>query len=230
MLAQKCDECKFISSCFYSLIDISQTKQKWNTYRKIISFNDHSKVYNEGDKADGVYVVCCGRVKMYKSFNGSGQILTSIKKPGSIFGYEAICKEYHYSCDAITMGNTNLNFIKKEYFLDMLLNDNVLMFRMIKILCLDIDYLQLRLLNIAYQSSDKKIADVLLNHISYSTKTSKTPIVYNLKRTEIAELCGLRIETVVRTLAKFEKEKIIKRKINSIEIIQPHKLMNISKK
>jgi DNA-binding MarR family transcriptional regulator len=78
-----------------------------------------------------------------------------------------------------------------------------------------------------YKNARERIVNVLLNHISFTTQASKIPTVYNLKRNEIAELCGLRVETVVRMLRKLEKKKIIKRERNAIKIIDMKSMLNL---
>jgi CRP-like cAMP-binding protein len=79
----------------------------------------------------------------------------------------------------------------------------------------------------AWQNAEEKVINVIINHISFVTQNDPNPIV-SIKRSEIAEICGLRVETVVRTLQKLEDKKIIKRDGQKIKILSLSKLLEIN--
>ncbi|MEF3280003.1 MAG: Crp/Fnr family transcriptional regulator [Elusimicrobiota bacterium] len=228
MLSLDCNNCKFSSNCLYSKIKLEQVRQKWNKYKRTCSYRNGDIIYNEGDVPTAIYNVCKGRVKISRSSASGENIIIWIKNPGSMFGYYSLCRNELHKSSSKSMGDTIISTFPKDFFVDLLKSDFEFTLEIIKGFCSDILYLQTRLSNMAYKTAEEKIASVLINHISFSTKNTKTPYVYNLKRTEISEIAGLRIETVVRTLQKFEKRKIIKREQNSIKILSIDDLLKIS--
>lgn len=224
-----CDKCSFRKQCIYSQIKNPKTKRIWNTNKRSCINHDGDIIFQEGDYPENFMLVCKGRVKLYKTTPSGEQVITAIKYPGNMFGYSCVCREDRFILNAKAMGEIYISFFPKKFFIEMLRNDFDFCYAIMKIFCMDIGNLQTKIASMAYQTAEEKIAGILLNHISFSTKNTPTPTIYGLKRTEIAEISGLRIETVVRTLARFEKKKIIKRERDSIKILDMDKLLEINK-
>jgi len=92
----------------------------------------------------------------------------------------------------------------------------------------EIRIIQFKLKDAAYKPARSKVALTLINSISFRSKNTALPAIHGLKRTEIAEITGLALETVVRTLAELEKRKIIKRELKAIKILDYPMLAKIS--
>ncbi|NLH39172.1 MAG: Crp/Fnr family transcriptional regulator [Elusimicrobia bacterium] len=222
-----CAGCNHKGVCLYSKLTSERTRSKWNNHKKIHIKNNNDTIYTENEKPFLFHILCKGRAKIYKeAANGSKCVIIEIKKPGSMLGY-AICKERTYNCNARSMGKSTVATFTRDLWVEIIREDFEFCKEILMILCNEITNLQKKLCNMAYKTAEEKVASILINHISFVNKKLMTPIVYNLKRSEIAELSGLRVETVVRTLQKFEKDNILKRNNNFIKIINPEMLFKI---
>jgi CRP-like cAMP-binding protein len=126
------------------------------------------------------------------------------------------------------MGETILSFVDKkslEQFLDQYPRTYKLFLRKVTT---ELRTLQLKLKDTAYKPARAKVARALLNAISYKSKDTERPAIFGLRRTEIAEITGLALETVVRTLADLEKRNIIKREAKSIKILDHATLVRVA--
>ena len=126
------------------------------------------------------------------------------------------------------MGDTVLSFVstkKLEDFLDKHPGTYKLFLHKI---ATEMHSLQLKLNDTAYKPARSKVARALINAISYRSKDTSTPAIHGLKRTEIAEITGLALETVVRTLAELEKRHVIKREPKAIKILDAALLTKIA--
>jgi CRP-like cAMP-binding protein len=155
-------------------------------------------------------------------------MITWIRHPGEIFGHIALFSQNDYLCNGRTMGPTTISFIDAKTmnkFLNTYPRIYPLLLRMISG---ELRAVQLKLKNTAYKPAKSKVALALINAISYTSKNTAAPAIHGLKRTEIAEITGLALETVVRALAELEKKKIIRREVKAIKILNYTSLVKLS--
>jgi len=225
--APDCGVCRFKSSCFSSKLD-SVAQKSWNNIRLARKFRDEEEIYCEAQVPQGIYTVCKGRAKIFSTDAKGQQMITSIRHPGETFGQIALFSEQEHFCDARAMGDTVLSFVDTKNlgtFLDKHSGAYKLFLHKI---ATEMRSLHKKLNDTAYKPARSKVARALINAISYKSKGTTTPAIHGLKRTEIAEITGLALETVVRTLAELEKRHVIKREVKSIKILDHAALSKIA--
>ncbi len=223
----ECGSCRFKASCLFSKLD-PKAQKAWNEMRLGRRFKDEEEIYSETEQPLGVYTVCKGRAKIFSTDARGQQMITSIRHPGETFGQIALFSEQEHFCDSRAMGDTVLSFVDKkklEEFMDSHAGTYKLFLNKI---ATEMRGLHLKLNDTAYKPARSKVAKALLSAISYKSKDTPTPAIHGLKRTEIAEITGLALETVVRTLAELEKRHIIKREPKAIKILDFATLTKIS--
>ncbi|MCX7641199.1 MAG: Crp/Fnr family transcriptional regulator [Elusimicrobiales bacterium] len=223
-----CRRCIINDYCIFSKIKLESTKKRWNELKRICFHKKGDIIFQEGEIPKSFFILCNGKIKIYKTSSNGNQMIINIRTPGSIFGYSCLCRNDIYTTSAKVSENSTIAIFPKEFWIDLLKRDFDFSIEIMKLMCSEIGYLQMRLAQIAYQTADEKVASVLINHIRFTTNTNKEPEIYGLKRSDIAEICGLRIETVVRTLQKFEEKKVIKRIGSNIKIINLQELIKIN--
>lgn len=222
-----CNDCKFRLDCIYSLLS-HEAQKKWNEIRTASKFSDKAPIYTEGSIPEGIYVVCMGRVKISSTDFQGQQMITWIRHPAEIFGHIALFSEKEFHCNAESMRNSLISFIDRKKFQDFMGSYTEVASIMMKKMAVENRTMQLKLKDTAYKPAKSKIAHTLIKHISFKSRNTPNPTIYGLKRTEIAELTGLALETVVRTLSELEKKKIIKRSPSYIKILDYDALCKIS--
>jgi len=227
MVSLDCNVCRFKLQCLYSKITSQITRVRWNELKRTRIYQKNESIFNEGEIPNSFFCVCKGRVKITKSSSSGDSIIIGIRNPGMMFGYACLCRDSSYITSSKAMNESLISVFHKDVWTDLLKSDFEFSIELMRLFCAEIGNLQTRLATMAYQSAEEKIASVLLNHISFTTQSTPTPTVYNIKRNEIAELCGLRVETVVRTLQKLERKKIIKRESHAIKILQIKQLIEL---
>ena len=225
--APDCAVCRFKVNCVYSRLD-AQAQKAWNKLKLARKFSDEESIYNECQQPLGTYTVCKGRAKVFSTDAKGQQMITWIRHPGETFGHIALFAENEYFCNSRAMGETVLSFVDKkslEHFLD----ENPKAYRLfLHKVASELHTLQIKLKDTAYKPARSKVARALINAISYKSKDTSAPAIHGLKRTEIAEITGLALETVVRTLAELEKRSIIKRETKAIKILDYPTLVRVA--
>ncbi len=224
MVSLDCNICNHKNNCLYSKINSHITRARWNELKKTFIYKKNDYVFKEGETPQYFFCVCKGKIKIEKNTLNGNEAIISIRAPGMMFGYACLCKNKKYELSAISMGESFVSGFHKDLWIEILKSDFEFCIEIMRQFCIEIGNLQEKIASTLYQTAEEKISSVLLNHISFPTHTEQIPVVYNLKRNDIAKLCGLRIETVVRILKKLEKDKIIKRDKSYIRVLNIDKL------
>jgi len=225
--APDCGPCRFKTICFYSRLD-PQAQKAWNQLKTGRKFADDEAIYNEAQVPQGIFTVCKGRAKIFSTDAKGQQMITWIRHPGETFGHIAFFSGKDYFCNSRAMGDTILSFMDSKT-LEQFLTDHPKTYKMLlHKIATEMRGLQLKLKDTAYKPARSKVAKALINAISFKSKDTANPAIHGLKRTEIAEITGLALETVVRTLAELEKRSVIKREIKSIKILDYKTLVRIA--
>ncbi len=225
--APDCGVCRFKAGCFYSKLDAGAQKA-WNTLKTARKFRNEENIYTESQAPLGIYTVCKGRAKVFSTDARGQQMITWIRHPGETFGHIALFSGKEYFCNSQTMGEAVISFIDKNT-LDNFLSAHPGTYKVfLRKIATEMRLLQLKLKDTAYKSAHSKVARALLNAITFKSRDTAHPAIYGLKRTEIAEITGLALETVVRTLAELEKRNVIKREVKSIKVLDRETLMCVA--
>ncbi|PIS47155.1 MAG: hypothetical protein COT17_04990 [Elusimicrobia bacterium CG08_land_8_20_14_0_20_51_18] len=222
-----CQGCKFKTACIFSELETGAQKE-WQTLRNFKKFKDGQPIYAENENPTGVFIVCKGRVKIYSTDYLGQQLITWIRHPGEMFGHLALFSGNGYSCNAESMGEAFISLIAGPAFNKLMEKFPRISYLMLKKMSIENKAMQLKLKDTAYKPAKAKVAHTLAKHISYKSKNTETPTIYGVKRTEIAEITGLALETVVRILSDFEKKKMIERSPSHIKILDLQALLKIS--
>lgn len=222
-----CFKCNFKASCFFQHLDPAAQKV-WNDIRLSRPFGDDDDIYAESQKPCGIFVVCRGRVKVFTTDIKGQQMITWIRHPGEIFGHIALFSQNEYLCNGKVMGDAVLSYIDGKTLGEFLNAYPKTYLLFLHKIANEVRDIQLKLNDTAYKPAKSKVAQSLINTISFKSKNTDKPAIHGLTRTEIAEITGLALETVVRTLAELEKNKIIKREPKAIKILNYHALARIA--
>ncbi|NQX52979.1 response regulator [Pedobacter panaciterrae] len=183
--------------------------------RKIKRIKKKQVLFYEGDSPQGLYLLMEGSIKMIKRALDGRQLITSLYKPDDYIGLDSLLLEEAYTETAEATEHTSVCLLPKELIVNLLNKYPEVSRQFIKILSKDIHQKEEQLLELAYLSVRKRIAQVLLR----LSKTSASPILLNISRDELAELAGVALETVSRTLSDFKEEGLIEKNGNQLCLI-----------
>jgi CRP/FNR family transcriptional regulator len=220
--APECGLCKDRSTCFFTELkdkDFEDFKgaRISNVYKK------RQVVFYEGHMPHGVFIVCRGRVKVYKSDHKGHQLTMRIASPGDLLGYRALVARQPYTATAEALEDAALSYIDETAFRTFLEKHNLLALKLLTHLAEDVRQAEDKARDMAMKSSHERLAELLLMlNATYGGKEKDKPggqINVPFTRLDLAELTGLAQETVIRLLAEMEEKKIIATKGRSITIL-----------
>ncbi len=194
--------------------------QKLISDRKIRNIKKKQVIYYEGDQPAGLYLILTGRVKTYKLSEDGRELLTAIYGPEEYFGVNALLMtdSYHESAEAVE--DTSLCMLPKDTVEQLIHNYPEVGMEFIKILSNNLKEKEEQLLQLAYHSVRKRMAQVLLRLAGAEAEGS----ILKISRDDLAAMAGMATETVSRTLSDFKDEGLIEKKGSQIVILNAKKL------
>ncbi|MDB5062132.1 MAG: response regulator [Mucilaginibacter sp.] len=183
--------------------------------RKSRQFKKNQIIYYNGDKGNGLYIVISGKVKTVKLTEGGRELMTGIFSSDDYLGVNAMLSNEPYSDTASALEDTQVCIIPKEQ-LDELINLYPEVAReFINIMANDVREKEEQLLQLAYHSVRKRMAEALLRLYRQGNNNES----FKISREDMASMAGMATETVSRTLTDFKEEGLIEKKGSLITIL-----------
>lgn len=167
-------------------------------------------LFVEGQAPRGMYVLCRGRVKLSTTSREGKTLILRIAEPGEVLGLHATVSGRPYELTAETLQASQLNFVKREDFLQFLQEHGDACLRAAQHLSQNCQsaYEMIRSLGLSH-SVTEKMARLLLEWSEQGENTKEgIRVKLALTHEEIAQLVGTSRETVTRVLGDFRKQQI----------------------
>ena len=202
--------------------------QKYLGDRKIKTYKKKDYIYREGDYPLGMYYINKGKIKIYRINNFGKELITTLLKEGDFFGYTSLLEEKDYIDNAQAMENTEITFIPREEFFRLIDNHREIAKKFLQILTKSVTDQQDQLLQLAYSSVRKRVAEALLHLQSkYKNADSKETFSIMISREDLANIVGTATESLIRTLSDFKSEKLIEINEGKIFLLNEPKLRDL---
>lgn len=187
-------------------------------------------LFSEGEEAKGFYVVLSGKIKLYKiSPEGKEQILHVVSAPDS-FAEAALFLEGTYPAFAEPLSDSQLLFIPKKDFIQLIEKKPRLSINMIVSLSQYLRRFASLIEELSLKEVSSRIAKYLIDLSVKSSREGKNPmeVELDLSKTQLALKLGTISETLSRTLAKMKAKGVIDVKRNRIIILNREILEELS--
>lgn len=192
--------------------------------KKIRPIKKKETVYSEGSYPSGIFFLQKGKVKSLKANENGKEFITDLYKEGDFFGYTELLQDTPYQETTIALEESQIILIPKEDFFKLIQENREVATKFIKMLSNEIKEREERLLQLAYNSVRKRVAQALVMLVQRYHNDNTKPFSMSLTREDIASIVGTATETVIRTLSDFKEEKIIEIKGSLITIIDLDRL------
>lgn len=173
-------------------------------------------LFHEKQKAASYFQVKTGKIKMF-NLNADGKIFTQgLFEAGGSFGEPPLLTDSNYPACTVAEENSQLYRLPKAKFFKLLKENPDIHLEITRMLATRLLYKSMQLKEISSFKPEHRI----LSLIDYMKKEDGIPddqkFEVSLTRQNIADLTGLRVETVIRSVKTLEKDgslKLIGRRI-----------------
>lgn len=224
--APDCGQCPYRKHCLFDLLETKDAKRAWKNLRRARSYKAGEEIFGEGMMPSGLFVVCKGLVKIFKSSGTGQQLTTRLESPGDLLGHVSLLAgDGAYTAAAAPLDTAVVSMIDTRSFLNFLKRFPHAALALLRELARDVRRGENKARDIAFKPARGRLADTLLRMM----KPSATyPLVAGIKRRDLAEMAGLTVETTVRLLKDFEAGDILRKSAKDLLIVGEEQLRQIA--
>jgi len=216
-----------LNKFFDDIKDIDELKEL-SAERRVKTFKKKEIIFSEGNSPNFLYFLAKGKVKTFKAHEYGKELITALYKEGDFFGYLALLEGGQYTDTAEALEDAEIYLIPKDDFYALVYNNASVMKRFIKMLSDNIVEREEKLVNLAYSSVRKRVAEALVFlQNRYDKGVPDKNFSISLSREDLANIVGTATESLIRTLSDFKAEKLVEIKGSNITITNPDKLRKL---
>ena len=173
---------------------------------RLVNLRKDNILFEEGDSARDFYQVAQGQVKMYIISPDGQEFTQGIFNAGESFGEPALLGGFNYPSSAMAIEAGKVWRLPRPEFLQLLKENFDIHMKLDQVLCKRLQYKTMILTEVSSYDPEHRITTLLKYLRSKLIKketADKTIIPFT--RQQLADMTGLRVETVIRTIKKMEK-------------------------
>lgn len=186
-------------------------------------FKKNQTIYSEGNHPYNLFFLKEGKVKTFITNDDGKDLTTALYSKGDFFGYKALLEGTTYKETAVALDDCIIIDIPMQDFMQLIQNSKEANEKFIKLLANNISDKEQQLLNIAYNSLRKRVANTLLKLMNKYKEDGKEFSI-QISREDLANIAGTATESLIRTLSDFKSEKLISIQGSKITILNEKKL------
>ncbi|RYD58311.1 MAG: response regulator [Sphingobacteriales bacterium] len=185
-------------------------------------------IYHEGNHALRLFYVEKGKVKTYKANDDGKELVIDLYSKGDFFGYNALLEGTPYKETAEALEDAEVAAIPKDEFEQLINSNKEVMKKFVQLLAKNVSEKEQQLLNLAYNSLRKKVADALVAIYNKYNATESSEFSIDISRENLANIAGTAKESLIRTLSDFKDEKLIDIRQGEIIVREIKKLRSLA--
>ncbi len=179
-------------------------------YRATIIHLDKGKMlFQEGELANFFYIVKSGRVKMSNYSDDGREFVQGYFTNGQSFGEPPFFSHVPYPASATAVDESEVWKISHDEFLKLLKNNSDIHLELTRVLCDRLIYKSTMLSELAIEEAEHRLTTLIQYLVAPNEKQAKTPKKLIFTRQQLADMTGLRVETVIRSVKSLEKKRVL---------------------
>lgn len=198
-------------------------------------FHKGHLIFQEGDAANGFYIVNIGKIKVFKlSIEGKEQIL-HIYGPGHTFGEVPVFQGKNFPASAMAIEDSSILFLPRDKFVNLITTTPALSMNMLADLSKRLRAFTIQIENLSLKEVPARLAAYILTLAR--EKESKPPgsiqnndpmVTLPISKAQLANLIGTTPETISRIFKKMVDAQLIDLKTKDIFIKSMEGLSELS--
>ncbi len=168
-------------------------------------------IFNEGEVARYYHQIYEGEVEMFNLSMEGKKYTQGVFSSSRSFGEPPLFTRSLYPASAIAKTNVKLWLVDSDIFIKYLHSNQELQVKFINMLATRLEYKAVMVKEVSLHTAEHRIR-TLLKHFKSTISDNIVPFT----RKEMAEMCGLTVETVIREVKKLEKEGLLELKNRKI--------------
>lgn len=164
-------------------------------------------IFRTGDKADKLYIICSGKMKIYKDLTDGREQILYIYSAGDFIGGFNLLKKDEYKFNGVALEDTIVSTLSKAQFDEIVLKNPTIPLKILEKAYDRIIWAEDLVERLSSNNIDSRVASLLLKLIQDFGSDTKEGMMLNLSinREEMGSFAGVSRETMTRKLNRFKE-------------------------
>jgi len=193
----------------------------------LLEYKPGEIIFKEGQKADSVYMVKEGRIKVFSNFTEKIEIIARFSSDGQVIGHRGFGENFTFSVSAKSLSRSSIYIFPIEVFQNMLMANNMFCYYFLLFFAEELRRTERMQKNLLNMSVKQRVAMAIkINQESFGYRKGEQGLfAFTLSKKDLAFLANTSYESVVRTLKEFEKEAVIQLEGKQIRLLDEAALL-----
>ncbi len=189
---------------------ISETTLKKYKSR-LLKLRKGETVFSQGQAATHFFVVRCGKIKMLTDNNEGREFVQGYFTEGQSFGEPPFFNHVPYPASAVAVEESEVWKCPHDEFIKLLKNNFEIDLHLMQVLSGRLVYKAMMLSEIAVEEAEHRLT-TLIEYFRRHEKQAKggEPFRVPFTRQQLADMTGLRVETVIRSIKLMEQKNLLR--------------------
>jgi CRP-like cAMP-binding protein len=198
-----------MSKLFPKTFDQSDLFKKVHAEANTQDYKNRESIFEQGDKADAMYYIQRGNVKLTVSSQNGKKAVVAILRHGDFFGEGCLDKSALWMSTATAIEPSTISMLKRGILVRMVHEDPALAKLFISYLLFRIARIQQEFVDQIFSSSEKRLARILLMLAGFGMQTEPEPVLLKVSQETLAEMVGTTRSRVSFFMNSFRKMGLI---------------------
>jgi DNA-binding response OmpR family regulator len=212
---------------FYNEIKNENALEKLTKSETVNFYKKKQRIYSEGNYPHGLFYLITGKIRTYKSNENGKELTISLYNAGDFFGFNALLENASYKESAETLEESEVGVISREDFEILINNNREVAKKFIRLLAQNVTEKEEQLINLAYNSLRKRVADALVALSKKYKENGTSDFIIYISREDLAHIAGTTTESLIRTLSDFRSEKLIEAEAGYVKVLDEKRLKSM---
>ncbi len=177
---------------------------------RVIKLQKGDMVFHQGNLATHFHIVKSGKIKMM-TFNDEGrEFVQGYFMEGQSFGEPPFFNHLPYPASAIAVLDSEIWKCQHDFFMTLLKDNFEIHLQLTQALSGRLVYKSMMLSEIAGEESEHRLTTLIEYFRKEHRVAQGEPYKVRFTRQQLADMTGLRVETVIRTIKTMEHKKILR--------------------
>ena len=187
-------------------------------------------IFREGDKAENIYMVKHGRVKVYSNHTPDIEVIARFASDGQVIGHRGFGEDFTFSVSAVALSDSTVFSMPMETFQSLLKANNLFCYYFMLFFTEELrrsERANKRKLNSTVKERVAQAVRMNMENFGFDAD-DESLLAFTITRKDMASIASTTYESVIRSLADIQKDGIIKIEGKKLRITDKEALCKVT--
>lgn len=195
-----------------------------------LNFKTGDVIINEGDKAENIYMVKHGRVKVYSAYTENVEVIARFATDGQVIGHRGFGEDFTFSISAVALSDSAVFVLPMSVFQSLLKANNLFCYYFMMFFAEELRRSERMRKNQLNMTVKQRVAQsIRMNMESFGfDESDSTLLAFTLTRKDLASMASTTYESVIRSLKELQDSGIIRIEGKKLRITNKEQLCEMT--